>query len=282
MILSYRPVIYPISITGEKCDLMCKHCRGVFLKNMKFALSPDEVLKAFKEAKDRGIKFVLISGGFDRSGKLPIGNLLNAVKKAKEETGLIVEMHLGLHKNLEEFKGIDAILLDVIGSQDTIRNYIKGDWNVEDYEFVMKEAKKFIPLVAAHVLIGVDNGKVKGEYNAIDMAVRADVDALSMLTLLNEGCEIEDVKRVMKYARDNYDGHLTLGCMRTRGSARLIIEKIAIDYGYDGIANPSNEAMTYAESLGLEVRELSACCAFTPDRIPMNTKFQMDVHLEGK
>lgn len=271
--ISYRPIVYSISITGQKCNLMCKHCKGIFLRNMKFALTTNEILRAFQDAKNKGIKFILISGGFDKYGKLPISDFLNVIKKAKEETGLIVEVHLGLYKNLEEVKGIDAILLDVIGSQDTVKNYIKGEWDVEDYEFVMKEAKKFIPLVAAHVLIGVDNGKVKGEYNAIDMAVRANVDALSMLTLIDGGCKIEDVKNVMKYARDNYKGHLTLGCMRSRGSMRSIIEKIAIDYGYDGIANPSNEAIIYAKNLGLEVKEVLACCAFSPDRIPMNTKY---------
>ncbi|MEM1573651.1 MAG: radical SAM protein [Candidatus Methanomethylicaceae archaeon] len=273
MIISYRPKVYSISITGDKCSLMCEHCKGVFLKNMKYAFTINEILRAFQNAKNKGMKFVLISGGFDKYGKLPISNFLNIIKKAKEETGLIVEIHLGLYKNLEEVKGIDAILLDVIGSQDTIKNYIKGEWNVEDYEFVMKEAKKFIPLVAAHILIGVDNGKIKGEYNAIDMAIRANVDALSILTLINGGCKIEDIKNVMKYARDNYNGHLTLGCMRTKGSMRLIIEKIAIDYGYNGIANPSNESIIYAKNLGLEVKEVLACCAFTLDKIPMNTKY---------
>ncbi|MCX8169778.1 MAG: hypothetical protein N3D72_01680, partial [Candidatus Methanomethyliaceae archaeon] len=123
-------------------------------------------------------------------------------------------------------------------------------------------------------LIGVDCGRIKGEYNAIDMVERANVDALSILTLVQGNYEFEDLVKIMKYARDRYKGHLTLGCMRTKGRKRFLIEKIAIELGYNGIANPSVEAINYAKNLGLEVKELLGCCVFTPNRIPMNTRLQ--------
>lgn len=278
MIFSYRPIVYSISITGGKCELMCEHCKGIFLRNMKWISNGNELLEAFREARKKGIKFILISGGFNRNGRLPIDHLLDYIKRAKEETGLIVEAHLGLFKDFEKIRGIDVLLLDVIGNQNTITNYIKGNWKVEDYEYVLKEARKFIPLVAAHILIGVDFGRIKGEYNAIDIVVRAKVDALSILTLVQGNYELEDLIRVMKYARDRYDGHLTLGCMRTKGRGRYLVEKIAIELGYNGIANPSMEAINYAKSLGLEVKELLGCCVFTPNKIPMNTISQREVH----
>jgi len=32
-----------VSITGDKCDLDCGHCKGTLLRSMEHALSPDEL-----------------------------------------------------------------------------------------------------------------------------------------------------------------------------------------------------------------------------------------------
>ncbi|MCQ5340691.1 MAG: hypothetical protein NO483_03150 [Candidatus Methanomethylicia archaeon] len=256
-IIAYRPSVYTISITGGYCELMCNHCKGKYLKNMKWIKDSKDLLDELIIAKEKGYNYILISGGFDKKGRLPIFKFLDVIKEGKIRTGIFIELHSGLIKEFDKLNGIiDAVLIDVIGSQETIDNYIKGDWLKEDYEYCMKLAKQYIPIVAAHVLIGVDNGKIKGEYEAIDMAIRANVDVLSILTLIDNFSDIDGIKDIMMYARENFKGHLTLGCMRLKGKYRPIIEKIAVDLQYDGIANPLYETLKYAKN----VKIINGCC----------------------
>jgi hypothetical protein len=113
-------------------------------------------------------------------------------------------------------------------------------------------------------LIGVSNGVIKGEFNAIDMVARGNVDSLALLTLMDVygTPSVAEVGKVMQYARNNISVRLTLGCMRSRGKDRLALEKLAIDMGLDGIANPTKEAVDYARSKGVAVEEVDDCCAF--------------------
>lgn len=242
------------------------------------AENPASLLGAFLRAKDMGAKCVLISGGFDRRGRLPIIGFLEAIKEGKGRTGLIVEVHSGLIRDVERLgeAGVDALLLDFIGDQETIDGYLGGEWSVKDYGVVMKKAKRFIPLVAAHILVGINSGKIKGEFEAVDMAVRAGVDTLSILTLMDteDTPEFEDIIEVMDYARDRFRGHLTLGCMRAKGKDRPEIERVAVDFGFDGIANPLNRTLNYAESVGVPVEGVEGCCVFIPSKTPRSTKGQ--------
>jgi len=267
-VLSYRPkpAVYSVSITGQRCDLWCPHCKGRYLKGMEAAEDPDSLIRAFLKAKERGAKNILISGGFDRLGRLPVMDFLRAISQGKSMTGLVIEIHSGLNREVDKLRdaGVDALLLDVVGVQETIDRYIGGQWCVVDYVEVLREAKKFIPLVAAHILVGVDRGEIRGEYEAVDMVAEAKADALSILTPMDaRSPELDEIAKVMEYARGRFGGHLTLGCMRTRGKDRPEIEKLAVDLGFDGIANPLRKTLKYAESTGVRVIEVEGCCVFT-------------------
>jgi uncharacterized radical SAM superfamily protein len=60
--------------------------------------------------------------------------------------------------------------------------------------------------------------------------------------------------------------------MRSRGRARLALEKLAVDLGFDGIANPSKRVVEYARSKGLSLVEVDGCCVFTPGKTPRSTR----------
>ncbi|MCX8182088.1 MAG: radical SAM protein [Candidatus Methanomethyliaceae archaeon] len=284
---SYRPKpsVYSVSITGHRCELGCRHCQGKYLLGMEPVEDPESLLEAFLRAKEKGAKSILISGGFDKRGRLPVMDFMGAIRQGKIRTGLVVEMHSGLIKEANKLRdsGVDALLLDVIGDQETIDEYLGGAWSTVDYADVLREGKRHIPLVAAHILVGVKEGKIIGEFKAVDMIAEANVDALSILTPMDaKSPELDELVRVMGYARDRFRGHLTLGCMRTRGKDRQEIEEVAVDLGFDGIANPLNSTLRYAESAGVQVKEVEWCCVFTPNRIPKSTKDPLDVHREGK
>ncbi|RLE50075.1 MAG: hypothetical protein DRJ33_07710 [Candidatus Methanomethylicota archaeon] len=75
---SYTP--YPrfasISITGSRCELLCKHCQGHYLSQMIPAETPEKFLAVIEKLAKKDVKGILVSGGFDRSGKLPLDVLL--------------------------------------------------------------------------------------------------------------------------------------------------------------------------------------------------------------
>jgi uncharacterized radical SAM superfamily protein len=271
-IICYRPgdSVYSISITGTFCELNCGHCSGKYLSEMKAGTDPKSLIDAMLKAKDGGAKRVLISGGFNKEGRLPIAGLMDALREGKRRTGLSIEVHSGVvtEKELDALAdvGIEALLVDIIGDQETITDYLGGTWNVEDYQRVLKTAKDRIPIVAPHILIGVSDGLIKGEFYAIDMVAEGRVDCLAMLTLMDQYVtpRLDEVEKVMAYAREKVKVTLNLGCMRERGNVRLALEKLAIDLGYDGIANPTNEAMDYARSKGVEPILAEDCCVFTP------------------
>jgi uncharacterized radical SAM superfamily protein len=278
-IFFYKPskAVYSISITGGFCQLQCGHCSGKFLSGMKASTTPGSLVRSFIRAKQEGARCILISGGFSKEGRLPITGFIDALREGKRKTGLSVEIHAGVlgDKEIESLgrAGVDALLLDVIGDQETISDYIGGTWKVRDYERIMETARKWIPIVAPHILVGVSNGEIKGEFNAVDMVAKGNVDALALLTLIDEDNKpkVNEVKKVMEYARKRVKADLTLGCMRSRGSGGLILERMAMDLGFDGVANPSKKALEYANSKGLSVVEVDGCCVFTQGKIPMST-----------
>jgi len=264
------PAVFIISITGKRCELGCPHCDGKYLDGMVPATMPPDVIRAFDRAKSEGAKCVLISGGFTRRGRLPIEGMINVIKEGKSRTGLRVEVHSGVIddatiKALGQ-AGVDALLLDVIGDDETIAEYLGGRWSVADYSRVLKAAKGLIPTIAPHVLIGVDQGTVRGEFRAIDLIAAADINSCALLVLMdNKVPDPKDVEKVIGYARKKLPKvHLTLGCMRGRGNERLLYERMAVDLNLNGIANPSKDTVDYAALKGRHIIIESGCCIFCP------------------
>jgi len=114
------------------------------------------------------------------------------------------------------------------------------------------------------VLIGVDGGRVRGECSAVDMIAEARPDACAMLVLTDAPAapDAGEVEKVLEYARERLGCHLTLGCMRGRGVDRSKYEMMAVNIGYDGIANPSPEIEKAVASAGIGAVWKDGCCIF--------------------
>ncbi len=270
-IFFYRPspAVVPVSITGTRCELDCPHCRGRYLSGMVKASMPTDLIRAFIAARKSGAKRLLITGGFTRSGRLPVENMISAIEEGKRRTGVKVSMHGGLlDKGIMDRlakAGVDTLLLDVIGSQQAVTCHLGGGWSIRDYEDALSNAKTRFPLLAPHVLIGIEHGRVIGEYRAVDMIAEANPGACGILVLTDGGTpDPAEVKKVMGYARERLESHLTLGCMRGRGKPRIMYERMALDLEFDGIANPSQETLDYAKGAGLEVLFVGDCCVHKP------------------
>jgi hypothetical protein len=273
---SSSPNDFPtISLTGKGCALRCKHCGGVVLNTMYPATTPDALLELCVQLKEKGAKGCLISGGCLPSGAVPLGRFIDTVSRVKHELGLTVFAHTGV-VDLQTAKalkkaGVDAALIDIIGSDETIREIYRLDVSVEDYANSLKALHEagieFVP----HVIVGLHYGKLEGEFHALQMISKYAPSALVIIAFMPiRGTEMENVKpprpfemvRVIAASRLMFPKTpLVLGCMRPKDRKRAETEISAIKAGVDAIAFPTEEAIEFTESCGFKPSFSSLCCS---------------------
>ncbi len=270
------PNAFPsISITGSSCALNCQHCNGKVLDTMTPALNPKELVDLCKRLKADGAVGCLISGGCLPNGSVPIDSFVDAIAEVKEKLGLTVVTHTGVidfstAQRLKE-AGVDAALIDIIGSEETIREVYHLDVSVKDFERSLQAFHESeIPFVP-HVLVGLHYGKLKGELKALKMISRYSPSAVITIafmpirgTPMEEVIppEPEDIVRVLATARLLMpETPLVLGCMRPKGEHRKRTDMLAVAAGVDAIAFPAEEAIKLAESMNLELSFSSLCCS---------------------
>jgi uncharacterized radical SAM superfamily protein len=264
-----------ISLTGTACALKCKHCDGRVLGTMMSATTPETLLALCRTIKATGGRGCLISGGCLPDGSVPLHRFLPTIKQIKEELGLTLVVHTGLVDNqvaqaLADAH-IDAALLDVIGSQDTIEDLYHLPVRVGAYEASLKALSEAgLPFVP-HVLVGLHYGQLRGELTALEMIARhrphgVVVIAFTPLPRTPMADVVppspEAVAWVLAKARLMMpDTPLALGCMRPKGSHRRQTDRLAVQAGVNAIAFPDAEAIQFAESLQLQLQFSPLCCA---------------------
>jgi len=270
------PTAFPsISITGSFCALKCKHCGGKVLNTMMSALTPKQLIEVCSEVKRKGGIGCLISGGCLPNGSVPLDKFVDAIAEIKRRLGLTVVVHTGvvdfeLAKRLKE-ADVDAALIDIIGSDETIREIYQLNVCVSDYDKSLSALHRSgIPLVP-HVLVGLHYGKLRGEFQALKMISKYSPSAVIIIALMPiRGTSMQDVAppapqdiaRVLLAARFMLpETPLVLGCMRPKGKHRNQTDTWAVNAGVNAIAFPSDEAIGLVESLGLKVSFSSVCCS---------------------
>jgi uncharacterized radical SAM superfamily protein len=264
-----------ISITGSSCALKCKHCNGKVLDTMVPALSPEALFDVCAQLKKDGAAGCLISGGCLPDGSVPIERFVDVIAQIKKNLGLTVIVHTGVidpstAKRLKD-SGVDAALIDIIGSDETIREVYHLDVSVEDYD---KSLRAFhdagIPFVP-HVLVGLHYGELRGELEALKMIARYSPSAVITIAFMPiRGTpmekvtppEPEDIAKILVSSKLLMPNTPTvLGCMRPKGEHRKRTDMLAVRAGVNGIAFPVEEAVQLAESLNLEISFSSLCCS---------------------
>jgi lipoyl synthase len=265
-----------ISITGNSCALNCKHCGGRVLETMHPALTPEQLFDLGSKLKAEGAKGVLVSGGCLPDGSVPIEGFLPVLAQFKRELGLTVFVHTGIigkkvAVGLKE-AGIDAALIDVIGSEATLNRTLNLNVGVEDYGNSLQALTAANLNVVPHVIVGLNDGKLDGEIQALQTI--ADTSTPSALVIIAfmpiRGTEMAqtqppqpiDIAKVVATARTIFPHvPLLLGCMRPKGKSRKETDVYALKAGVDGIAFPSDEVVEYAKSRGYQTAYSSYCCA---------------------
>ena len=270
------PADFPtISVTGKACALNCKHCGGLVLETMYPVTSSEELFELCVQLNKKKALGCLISGGCLPDGSVPINRFIDGIKRAKQELGLTVLVHTGIIDKsvagaLVEAK-VDSALIDIIGSNETMREIYKLNVTVEDYSNSLKALQESGISFVPHVIVGLHYGRLKGELQALQMIREYKPSALVVIAFMPiRGTEMEKVEppkpsgiaKVIAVARLMFpDTPLVLGCMRPKGKHRVETDTMAIKAGVDAIAFPAEEAVRFAENQGLNVSFSSLCCS---------------------
>jgi uncharacterized radical SAM superfamily protein len=270
------PTYFPtISVTGKSCALKCKHCGGKVLETMYPATTPEALYNLCRKLKAEGALGCLISGGCLPDGSVPLDRFIEAIRQVKADFGLAIFAHVGVVNferalRLKE-AGVDAALIDILGSDETIKEVCNLDLTVKSYENALEALSKagltFIP----HVIVGLHYGKLLGEFNALQMISRYRPSALVIIAFMpihgTDMANVEpprplDIARVLAVARMMFPRTpIALGCMRPKGEHRAETDVLAIKAGVDAIAFPDEKAVDFALKQGFEISFSSYCCS---------------------
>jgi lipoyl synthase len=262
-----------LSITGDSCARRCAHCDGRLLQTMLGATSLEAMRKIIDKLLENGCRGILVSGGSDARGEVPLRDFAEGLNYAKQE-GLKVLVHGGLVRRETAVRlkeaGVDQVLLDVIGDERTIREVCRLDRKPEDYLQAMLYCREAGLSIAPHVVIGLDFCRIRGELRALEMIRRADPETIVLVIVTPaRGTAMAGIfpppaaktAEIMAAARALHPvTPIALGCMRPPGLYKRQAEIMAIDLGVNGIAYPDEATVAYAESRGLEAVFSEECC----------------------
>jgi len=272
------PTDFPtISITGTSCTLKCKHCGGTVLNTMYSATTSEKLFELCMQLKRKRALGCLISGGCLPDGSVPIGKFIHIIGKIKRELGLTVIVHTGIidFNTAEKLRnaGVDAALIDIIGSDETIGEIYRLNVTVKAYEDSLKALHEAGVAFVPHVIVGLHYGKLKGELHALKIILKYQPSALVIIAFMPiHGTEMEDVTppkpieiaKVIATARLMFPKTpIALGCMRPKGKHRIQTDILALKAGVNAIAFPTEEAIKFVEKQGYTTTFSSLCCSQT-------------------
>jgi uncharacterized radical SAM superfamily protein len=258
----------PVSLTGSHCALRCAHCNGHYLEHMR----------PIWDVEPNGAKSLLVSGGCDADGRVPVTAHLDRVVALRDD-GLRLNWHVGLiaEGELQRIAPYaDVVSFDIVGDAETAREVYGLDLTLDDYLATYDLLCRHVPVVP-HITVGLRGGTLSGERAAIEALGTRQPKVLILIILIpTQGtayakCQPPTIAEVTDLFLDTRvmlpDTSLILGCMRPYGAYRQAVDEIAVRAGLNGIVNPARIAVQTAEELGLEISWGDECCAF-PEGAP--------------
>ncbi len=267
-----------ISITGSECSLHCEHCNKKYLDGMEPILNNSDLKTFLTELHDKDGIGVLLSGGCQQDGSVPLLNYLDSIKEIKEETNLIINAHTGLlseetAKKLAEV-GVDIVSFDVNMDEDIIKDIYHLDKDLDDYKKAIGYMQKYGINIVPHICVGLYYGKLHKELESIKFIKESGINP-SLIVLIalippkNSKTKFVrpdplDLAKIISIIRFVFpQSEISLGCMRPRGDVKVKIEKYAIEAGINRIEIPSKQTLKWAKERDpiITYDFFSACCA---------------------
>ncbi len=263
-----------VSVTGTACALHCSHCAGHYLEHM---VDVKDLREAIAREKPRSI---LLSGGCDLSGAVPLAARLQEIKElAREEAASGRSFTVNAHPGVATPEAARAIgemasvvSFDFVLDDATIQEAFHGLWTGKDYVETFRNLRKGKAEVVPHVLVGLKKGRIAGEYEAVDFLLKEGISRLIFIVFIpTPGTSwaevppppVSEVATFMAWTRAKAPGlDVSLGCMRPAGKYRREVDVAAVRCGVDRIVLPHPDALKEAASRGLQVVTKEECCAF--------------------
>jgi lipoyl synthase len=264
------------SITAAACGLNCDHCQKKILEPMIPATNPDLLDSKVRHLiETEGLNGFLLSGGSNKRNEIRYERYLPVVERLKTDfPRLKVAIHSALldetRAQAMESAGVDTVMMDVIGAEETIRQVYKLDRPVADFEATLAALCATSMEVTPHIVIGLHYGRIVGEANALDIVSRYPVTALVLVVIMPFYAKpgtfatpaTADVGRIFAVARERLpDKQLLLGCARPPGMHKRVTDAYAIMAGLDGIAFPADGAVSVAHTIGRPFEQAHSCCS---------------------
>jgi uncharacterized radical SAM superfamily protein len=174
-----------------------------------------------------------------------------------------------------EAAGVDTAMMDVIGSQETIRQVYHLDRPVADFEATLAALCATSMQVVPHIVIGLHYGRIVGEARALEIVARHRIHSLVLVVVMPfyakrgtfETPSTRDVGRIFLDARARIHAReVLLGCARPPGMHRRVTDAYAVAAGLDGIAFPADGAVAVANAIGRPAVQEHACCSMKTGR----------------
>ena len=265
-----------ISVTGPQCALDCAHCGRHYLAGMK------PVSHALETVRERRPKSVLLSGGCDLAGRVPLGDWPRRV--VESAPGVRINCHAGLVSDAEAeeiARWADVVSFDVAADQRVISQVYGLRRSPEEYIASYVSLAKRVPTVP-HVCIGLagpsESSSAPPEIGALEAILETATSGeapmppaiVFIVFTPTPRTRMADVPAphpglvrdiVVETRLMFHDTLVNLGCMRPGGAYRGLVDVMAIDAGANLVVQPAPEAVEHARALGLAIVETDECCA---------------------
>jgi len=242
------------------------------------AETPEKLLSVCEMIRNKGIDGIVLSGGSELDGTVPLYRFSDSMRKIKE-MGLTINAHTGPVNEKQArdilMAGLDCAMVDVIGSKETIRNVLGLNFSPRDIENAMKFLRKYgIKNLSPHLIVGLDYCELKHEFKAIKILQKVKVENIVIVIIIpTEGTEfqglepppVEDIGSLISEMRDKFpETNISLSCVRPGGKYRERLDEIALKSGVNKIAIPSRSAFNTARKLGLKIKiyRKNRCCSW--------------------
>lgn len=269
------------SITAGGCALDCDHCQAKILEPMIPATKPAVLDRKVREMVEREeLGGFLLSGGSSKANEIRYEPYYPVIEGLKRDyPHLKVAIHSALTDRARakgmEAAGVDTAMMDVIGSDETIREVYHLDRPVEDFEATLEALCETTMEVVPHIVVGLHYGRILGEARALDIVARHRIHSLVLVVIMPFYARpgtfatpaTTDVGRIFLEARRRIpDREVLLGCARPPGMHRRVTDAYAVAAGLDGIAFPADGALSVAQALGRPAEQEHACCSMKTGR----------------
>ncbi len=267
----------PVSVTGSACALSCDHCQTKVLNGMMSVRADQDLFILAARLREQGSEGLLVSGGSTRAGGVPLLPHLRHILRIREELGMKVIVHSGLvSPELAAglaASGVDGVMLDVIGADETLRDVYHLDLTVADVDRSLRLLSGHGLRIIPHIVLGLHYGRFLGEHRALEILTRYQVSTLILVVLVPlvgtpmahlpppPADQVVDFFATSRLAAPATT--INLGCARPLGAVKRELDQAAIDLGLNGIAYPADGAIEYARSRGLTPRLFEYCCSLT-------------------